>query len=113
MSSLGANSYGKNVFVSDTMTAGKTIVQGNEVIDGNLHVKGYTQVDGTLQIKNDATFEKPVTLTVTSDLSVGGYLVATNVVMLPSLPTSDPNNEGQLWNSGGDVRVSAGPPLRT
>ena len=29
-------------------------------------------------------------------------------VMATDLPTSDPNNEGQLWNDGGTVKISAG-----
>ena len=29
-------------------------------------------------------------------------------VMATDLPTSDPNNAGQLWNDGGTVKISAG-----
>ena len=29
-------------------------------------------------------------------------------VMATDLPTSDPNNEGQLWNDNGTVKISAG-----
>jgi hypothetical protein len=32
------------------------------------------------------------------------------VVMMPGLPTEDPLVEGQVWNQGGVLRVSAGPP---
>jgi len=75
-------------------------------INGQLEVTGDTTLDGYLTVKNQTFFEKPVTLTSTSDLDISGYLVATNMVMFPSLPTSDPNNPGQLWNNNGDVKVS-------
>ena len=39
----------------------------------------------------------------TSQLTVSGA-----VVMMASLPTSDPSNAGQLWNDSGDLKVSAG-----
>jgi len=29
-------------------------------------------------------------------------------VMATDLPTSDPSNEGQLWNDNGTVKISAG-----
>ena len=29
-------------------------------------------------------------------------------VMVSDLPTSDPNNAGQLWNDGGTLKISAG-----
>ena len=29
-------------------------------------------------------------------------------VMATDLPTSDPNNQGQLWNDNGTVKISAG-----
>jgi hypothetical protein len=29
-------------------------------------------------------------------------------VMATDLPTSDPNNAGQLWNDSGTVKISAG-----
>jgi hypothetical protein len=35
---------------------------------------------------------------------------ATGAVLLPNLPTSDPVTAGQLWNSAGTLKVSAGPP---
>jgi hypothetical protein len=42
------------------------------------------------------------TLTSTGDLTVGG-----TVVMMASLPTSDPTNTGQLWNDSGTLKISA------
>ena len=32
----------------------------------------------------------------------------TIIVMMPNLPTSDPTNNGQLWNDSGTLKVSAG-----
>ena len=37
-----------------------------------------------------------------------GLTVTGAVVMMSSLPTSDPSNAGQLWNSSGDLKISAG-----
>jgi len=38
------------------------------------------------------------------------YMVENNngVVTLPNLPTSDPNNYGQVWNDSGTLKISAG-----
>ncbi len=33
---------------------------------------------------------------------------STNVVILANLPTSDPNNIGQVWNDSGTLKISAG-----
>ena len=39
-----------------------------------------------------------------------GTVVVNNsgTVMMSSLPTSDPNNAGQLWNDSGTLKISAG-----
>ena len=51
------------------------------------------------------TADRTITL---PDLS--GTVVVNNsgTVMLPNLPTSDPNNAGQLWNDSGTLKISAG-----
>ena len=36
-----------------------------------------------------------------------GALNATGVVKFVNLPTSDPNNSGQLWNDNGTLKMSA------
>ena len=53
----------------------------------------------------DPTADRTVTL---PDLS--GTVVVNNsgTVMLPNLPTSDPNNAGQLWNDSGTLKISSG-----
>lgn len=38
----------------------------------------------------------------------GGISLDSIKVLLPNLPTSDPNNAGQLWNDSGTLKVSAG-----
>jgi len=46
---------------------------------------------------------------ITGDLSVGDDLtVGGTDISFPNLPTSDPEVEGQLWNSSGTLTVSAG-----
>ena len=56
------------------------------------------RVSGTEISSDDST-----QVTVRDGLTVTGA-----VVMMRSLPTSDPSNAGQLWNSSGDLKISAG-----
>ena len=56
------------------------------------------RVSGTEISTDDST-----QVTVRDGLTVTGA-----VVMMRSLPTSDPSNAGQLWNSSGDLKISAG-----
>ena len=56
------------------------------------------RVSGTEISTDDST-----QVTVRDGLTVTGA-----VVMMSSLPTSDPSNAGQLWNSSGDLKISAG-----
>jgi len=53
------------------------------------------------------------TLTTNSDLTLsangtGAVAITPVKVMMANLPTSDPSNAGQLWNSSGTLKVSAG-----
>ena len=34
--------------------------------------------------------------------------VTSSTIVLTGLPTSDPSNAGQLWNSSGTLKISAG-----
>ena len=54
------------------------------------------RVSGTEISSDDST-----QVTVRDGLTVTGA-----VVMMRSLPTSDPSNAGQLWNSSGDLKIS-------
>ena len=56
------------------------------------------RVSGTEISTDDST-----QVTVRDGLTVTGA-----VVMMNSLPTSDPSNAGQLWNSSGDLKISTG-----
>lgn len=59
----------------------------------------------TLTAGTGPSADRTITL---PDLS--GTVVVNNsgTVMLPDLPTSDPNNAGQLWNDSGTLKISAG-----
>tara|TARA_R110001583_G_scaffold123659_1_gene275095 strand:+ start:1527 stop:2963 length:1437 start_codon:yes stop_codon:yes gene_type:complete len=46
--------------------------------------------------------------TTNTGVSVTGGLTTTSTVILSNLPTSDPSVAGQLWNSSGDLKISAG-----
>jgi hypothetical protein len=93
----------------DTLDAKNDPAGDPHKITGQLEVTGDATIDGRLIVKKEGTFEKPVNMTVTAPLALDGYLMAGNMVLFDGLPTSDPNNEGQLWNNNGDVRISAGP----
>ena len=47
-------------------------------------------------------------LVSTTQTISGAKTFANAVVMMPNLPTSDPNNAGQLWRSGTDLKISVG-----
>jgi hypothetical protein len=53
------------------------------------------------------------TLTTNADLTLsangtGAVAITPVKIMMANLPTSDPSNAGQLWNSSGTLKVSAG-----
>ncbi len=45
---------------------------------------------------------------ITLDGSEVSTVISTIKVLMPNLPTSDPSVAGQLWNSSGDLKISAG-----
>ena len=73
---------------------------------------------GNLTIRNDAN-DKDLELAcddgsggVTPYITLDGSDVSTKIltqkVILSNLPTSDPNNAGQLYNDSGTLKISAG-----
>jgi hypothetical protein len=72
-----------------------------------IQINDGVNISGTLSVDtidtNTISSGDSSQVTVTDGLTVTGA-----VVMLSSLPTSDPSNAGQLWNSSGDLRISAG-----
>jgi hypothetical protein len=84
--------------------------------DGNF-VDVFWQVvsiaDGTIFTMTDEHSASFLTIAGIS-MSIGhagpgsGLTLQPATIMAPNLPTVDPNNAGQLWNSGGVVHVSAG-----
>jgi len=69
----------------DTASVNALIFETNT---GNATFAGNIQANGTL------------TVGVNADIA--------GTVTMPNLPTSDPLVAGELWNSGGDLKVSAG-----
>ena len=80
---------------------------GNLVL-GNITIE--MNAVGTQIVSNDSTeivFGEAVS--VNGVVSANGGLAVTGaVVKMANLPTSDPSSAGQLWNSSGDLKVSAG-----
>ena len=54
-----------------------------------------------------AATSEQVLVSTTQTIS-GAKTFSNAVVMMTNLPTSDPNNAGQLWNSSGTLKISAG-----
>lgn len=76
----------------------------------NFSSTGATFSNGTLTVSTDATFSN-ATLTVSSDatFSTGNLIINNTGVYLNNLPTTDPNNDGQLWVDFETLKVSRGP----
>jgi len=78
-------------FVGDVVYKNIT-ADGNPTLDVDVD-NGTVEIGGVL-----TTFNASDTVFQTGRISMN----------LSALPTSDPNNVGQLWNSAGTVKVSAG-----
>jgi len=63
--------------------------------------------DGNILFYNDDG-SGGATVYLTLDGGDVSTIVSTIKVMMPNLPTSDPSVAGQLWNSSGDLKISAG-----
>ena len=109
--------HGDLSVIGSTITAPSnadlTLQQGGtgNVIIGALRLNGTTiSSDDSSAIKINETLH--VTTLKSDDSSQvtvdDGVTVSGAVVMMASLPTSDPSNAGQLWNDSGDLKVSAG-----
>ena len=81
LKSDGAYIFNDVPLVLATETGKKTFVKGTSTTKRNINLP---DDNGTLMINNSGK------------------------VMASSLPTSDPNNAGQLWNDSGTVKISAG-----
>ncbi len=88
----GVNKAGANELVG---VAGPLLL-GTQAGGGDISIGA----GGTLAMTIDSTDQ---TVTVHQDLTVNG-----STVILDSLPTSDPGNDGQLWNNAGNLQISEG-----
>jgi hypothetical protein len=75
---------------------------------------GTTQTHDMITLTGNSTQQMDMALdpgtnfnkTVISTQSTNGLEIDTQVIVLSNLPTSDPNNPGQLWNDNGTLKVS-------
>ena len=84
---------------------------GGVVIGGGIKLVGSTisSEDSTGVTIGDELRVTTIAADDSSQVTVNDGLTVTGaVVMLSSLPTSDPSNAGQLWNDSGDLKISAG-----
>ena len=105
-----------NAFI-DTITSTELKTEGVTVNDNNISASrsndnlvlggsgtGGVIIGGGMKLVGSTiSSEDSSQITVNDGLTVTGA-----VVMLSSLPTSDPSNAGQLWNDSGDLKISTG-----
>lgn len=96
---MGQDSTGKSIDIS-----GNTISSTFTNTDINISPNGTGDVViGSDLVVNTIKSDDSAQVTIEDGLTVNGA-----VVMLSNLPTSNPNNAGQLWNDLGTLKVSAG-----
>lgn len=96
---IGQDSTGRSIDIAGN-TISSTYTNTDIVLDPN--GTGDVVIDADLVV-NTIKSDDSAQVTVEDGLTVNGA-----VVMLSNLPTSNPNNAGQLWNDNGTLKVSAG-----
>ena len=98
-----ANLTGHVTSVGNASVLGSfTTAQLNSAIsDGSINID-QTNVSGTAATVTGATQGSITSVGVLTSLKVSGNVLFTN------LPTSDPENAGQIWNNNGVISMSAG-----
>ena len=72
-------------------------------------VTGILNIDDAISITDNKITTSASNANLQIDASgTGAVEILTTVVMMANLPTSNPNNAGQLFRSGNDLRVSTG-----
>ena len=96
---IGQDSTGKSIDIS-----GNTISSTFTNTDINISPNGTGDVViGSDLVVNTIKSDDSAQVTIEDGLTVNG-----TVVMLSNLPTSNPNNAGQLWNDSGTLKISQG-----
>ena len=96
---IGQDSTGRSIDIS-----GNTISSTYTNTDINISPNGTGDVViGSDLVVNTIKSDDSAQVTVEDGLTVNGA-----VIMLSNLPTSDPNNAGQLWRDGANLKVSLG-----
>ena len=75
------------------------------ILDGDAFIYNETteEINNTTPVDANDYFLSVAGGHVNGDVSLNG-----SIIMMPNLPTSDPTNEGQLWNDSGTLKISAG-----
>ena len=105
-----ANAYVDTVDATTIKSDGISITQNNvsgtrsnEDINISPSGTGAVVVDGLRVAGTEISSDDSSQVTIRDGLTITGA-----VVMMNNLPTSDPNNAGQLWNDSGTLKISAG-----
>lgn len=88
------NDDGANLFYSGGMQFGASKSGDTMEFNADSDVRFVTR-DGNIVLKGQAP-------------DTGGTVISTATLQIDNLPTSDPTVAGQLWNSAGTLKVSAG-----
>lgn len=100
-----------NLIIANLLSTGGEVQLTHTMSSGNqryLLLKEYGSTD-------TQAIQAPYTLTIVTEnddivLKPDADIVFDEggAIMMPNLPTSDPTNEGQLWNDSGTPKISAG-----
>lgn len=108
----GESGYGGPVVVSGG-AAGDVTGNGNAANGGYVQITpgpGGDNLDGTGNGGNGGDIQLDLTSATGGAGHGGGTNGRNGLVIINGIPTSDPLVEGALWNSGGTIMISAGPP---
>ena len=108
----GSNSYVKENGAGSLKLAGYNLYLEDNV--GGRFLKGSKNAEVTLYYNDSYKLKTTNTgIDVTGEvkgdsLDIDGNADIAGTVTMPNLPTSDPLVAGELWNSSGDLKISAG-----
>ena len=96
---------GTGDIVLDAITISDNRISANSSND-NLELRG--SGTGDIVLEAVTISDNLITANRSNATGTGAIEMIPAIIRMANLPTSDPSSAGQLWNSSGDLRVSAG-----
>jgi hypothetical protein len=96
---------GGRIYFQTSLSGNKVNLKAHTTGSSNTVINAYRI--GMYRFEQGGDFAQTVTLD-TAQTITGAKTFSNAVVMMTNLPTSDPNNAGQLWNNSGVLNISAG-----